>query len=56
MLLPADSTIAPEKLTKYLLVLLPKDDKCIGGNDRSLSITNHFPSAMAELYNRSKFS
>ncbi len=27
MLLPADSTIAPEKLTKYLLVLLPKDDK-----------------------------
>jgi outer membrane receptor for Fe3+-dicitrate len=27
MLLPADSMIAPEKLTKYLLVLLPKDDK-----------------------------
>lgn len=24
MLIPADSTIAPEKLTKYLLVLLPK--------------------------------
>lgn len=27
MLLPANATIAPEKLTRYLLVLLPKDDK-----------------------------
>jgi len=27
MLLPIDAAIAPEKLTKYLLVLLPKDDK-----------------------------
>jgi len=27
MLLPANATIPEEKLTKYLLVLLPKDDK-----------------------------
>lgn len=27
MLLPQDAIIAEEKLTKYLLVLLPKDDK-----------------------------
>ena len=27
MLLPVDTVIAEEKLTKYLLVLLPKDDK-----------------------------
>jgi hypothetical protein len=27
MLLPVDTMIAEEKLTKYLLVLLPKDDK-----------------------------
>ena len=27
MLLPANTEIAEEKLTKYLLVLLPKDDK-----------------------------
>ena len=27
MLLPQDAIIAKEKLTKYLLVLLPKDDK-----------------------------
>ncbi len=27
MLLPIDSVIAEEKITKYLLVLLPKDDK-----------------------------
>lgn len=27
MLLPASTVIAKEKLTKYLLVLLPKDDK-----------------------------
>ena len=27
MLLPVDAAIAEEKLTKYLLVLLPKDDK-----------------------------
>jgi hypothetical protein len=27
MLLPTNTAIAEEKLTKYLLVLLPKDDK-----------------------------
>ncbi len=27
MLLPVDTAIAEEKLTKYLLILLPKDDK-----------------------------
>ena len=27
MLLPVNTVIAKEKLTKYLLVLLPKDDK-----------------------------
>jgi hypothetical protein len=27
MMLPANTAIAEEKLTKYLLVLLPKDDK-----------------------------